>query len=280
MFGRVDDRGAGTGERGRCTVTSGSARWWALAVVTLGFTAAAFLVPWHAASAITGLTWAGPRDLAGSVGHALVADWASAVPAPGGQASSALTDPTRFWRWFHIAKAVLALAALVSAIVLATRAWRARRDASTTPRRFAWAGVTSIGSLFAALSAVLVVANVQGAVAPMSSVLSFLPMSGRSPALVNAVTGLNTSIGSGHPTSTATAIVRDFATYHAVVAVLLALVTVLAGIATVRVTRARRWGSGVLLAATVTILAVLTLANTSTAFAPAPALQSFLSGVA
>ena len=229
-------------------MTSGRARWWALGAATVGFTAAAFLVPWHAASALTGLTWAGPNDLAGSVGHALVADWASAVPTPGGQASSALTDPTRFWRWFHIAKAVLASAALVSAMVLVTRAWRARGAASTIARRFAWTAVTAIGSVFAALSGILVVAKVQGALAPMSSVLSFLPLSGRSPALVDAVTALNTSIGSGHPTSTATAIVRDFAMYHAVVAVLLALVTVLAGVATVRVTRNRRWGSVVLLA--------------------------------
>jgi len=261
-------------------MTSSSARWWALGAATVGFTAAAFLVPWHAASAMTGLTWAGPDDLASSVGHALVADWASAVPSPGGQASSALTDPTRFWRWFHIAKAVLAVAALVSASVLVTRAWRARRAASTSARRFAWAAVTAIGGLVAALSVLVVVANVQGAFAPMSSVLSFLPWSGRSPALVDAVTALNASIGSGHPTSTATAIVRDFATYHAVVAVLLTLVTVLAGVATVRVTRARRWRSVVVLAATMTVFAVLTLANTSTALAPAPALQSFLSGVA
>ena len=251
-----------------------------LGVATVGLTAAAFLVPWHAASAITGLTWAGPDDLAGSVGHALVADWASAVPAPGGHAASALTDPTRFWRWFHIAKAVLALAALVSAVVLVSRARRARRATSTTARRLAWASVTTVGSLVAALSVVLVLANVQGAVAPMSSVLSFLPMSGKSPELVNAVTDLNASIGSGHPTSTAAAIIRDFATYHAVVAVLLALVTVLAGVATVPVARARRWGSVVGLAATVSIFAVLTLANASTAVAPTPALQSFLAGVA
>ncbi len=258
---------------------SGSARWWVLVAATVGFTAAAFLVPWPAASAITGLTWAGPQDLAGSVGHALVADWASAVPAPGDQASSALTDPTRFWRWFHIAKAVLALAALVPAVVLATRARRARRASSSTARRFAWATVTAVGSLVAALGVVLVVANVQGAFAPLSSVLSFLPSSGRSPALVDAVTALDASVGSGHPTSTASAIVSDFAAYHAVVAVLLTLVAVLTGIATVRVARARRWGSAVVLAATVLIVAVLTAANTGTALAPAPALQSFLSSI-
>jgi hypothetical protein len=174
----------------------------------------------------------------------------------------------------------LALAALVSAVVLVIRARRAGRAASTTSRRFAWGAVTTIGGVVAGLGVILVVANVQGAVAPMSSVLSFLPLSGRSPELIDAVTDLNASIGSGHPTSTATAIVRDFATYHAVVAVLLAVVTVLAGVATFRVSRARRWGSVVVLAAVVTIFGVLTLANTSTAFAPTPALRSFLSGVA
>jgi hypothetical protein len=261
-------------------VTSSAARWWALGAATVGFTAAAFLVPWHAASAITGLTWAGPQDLAGSVGHALVADWASAVPAPGGDASSALTDPTRFWRWFHIAKAVLAAAAVVSAVALLARTRRAGRDTSTTARRAAWSAVTAAVSLVAALGVILVVANVQGAFAPMSSVLSFLPSSRRSPALVDAVTALEASIGSGHPTSTAAAIVRDFAGYHAVVAVLLALLTVLAAVATIRVVRARRWRSAVVLAATMTVVAVLTLANISTAVAPAPALRSFLSSVA
>ncbi|MFN8155949.1 MAG: hypothetical protein U0R68_00915 [Candidatus Nanopelagicales bacterium] len=258
---------------------SAGARWWVLAAATVGLTVAAFLLPWHAASAITGLTWAGPQDLAGSVGHAFAADWASAVPAPGDMASSALTDATRFWRWFHIAKALLALAALVPAVVLVARARRARRAASTTARRSAWAAVTVLGSLVAALSVVLVVANVQGAFAPLSSVLSFLPSSARSPALVDAVTALDASIRSGHPTSTAAAIVRDFAAYHAVVAVLLALLTVVAAVAAVRVVRARRWGSAVVLVATVGVVAVLTAANTGTALAPAPALQSFLSSV-
>ena len=35
---------------------SGSPRWWAVVVAAVGLTAAAFLVPWHAASAITGLS--------------------------------------------------------------------------------------------------------------------------------------------------------------------------------------------------------------------------------
>jgi hypothetical protein len=260
-------------------MTSSSARWWVLVAATLGFTAAAFLVPWHAASAITGLTWAGPHDLAGSVGDALSADWAAAVSAPGGQASSALTDPTRFWRWFHIVKAALALAALVSAVLLVTHARRARRSSSTTARRFVGTASTLIGGLAAAVGVVLVVANVQGAIAPLSSVLSFLPLSDRSPTLVDAVRGLEADLGSANPTPTAAAILSDFASYHAVVALLLAAVAVLAGVTAVRALRARRWGSGVVLAATVTIVALLTLANISTALAPTGALQSFLSGV-
>ena len=260
-------------------MTNVSTRWWVLGVVAVGFAAAAFLVPWHAASAITGLTWAGPRDFAGSVGHAVVADWSSAVAAPGSQASSALTDPTRFWRWFHIVKALLALAALLPAGVLVARAWRARRTESTRARRFAWAAVTAAGSLVAGLMVLLVVANVQGAVAPLSSVLSFLPFSDRSPALVDAVTALDASIGSAHPSTTAAAIVRDFAAYHAVVAVLLALLTLVAGVATVRATRARRWGSATVVAAAMAAVALLTVANIGTALAPAPALRSFLSSV-
>jgi hypothetical protein len=255
-------------------------RWWALGAASVGLTAAAFLAPWHVASAITGLTWAGPSDLARSVGDALVTDWASAVLAPGVQASSALTEPTRFWRWFHITKAVLALAALVPALALVTRASRAGRAASSRARRCAWVTVTAVASLVAALGAVLVVANVQGAIAPLSSVLSFLPLSDGSPGLVDTAAALEASVGSAHPTSTASAIVRDFAAYHAVAALLLALVAVLAGVAALRVARARRWGPAVLLAATVAIVAVLTVANTGTAFAPTAALQSFLSSVA
>jgi hypothetical protein len=257
-----------------------SARWWALAAASVGFTVAAFLVPWYAASAITGLTWAGPGDLARSVGDAFVADWAAAVVAPGGQASSALTDPTRFWRWFHLVKAVLALAALVPAVVLVARASRAGRAAPTWASRLAWLIVTVCAGLVATLGVLLVVANVQGAFAPLSSVLSFLPLSDGGPALAGTAQALGASIGSGHPTSTASAIVRDFAAYHAVAAVLLALVAVVAGVAAVRVTRARRWGPAVLLTTAVAVAAVLTVANTGTAFAPAPALRSFLAGVA
>jgi hypothetical protein len=258
----------------------GSARWWVLGLATLGFATAAFVLPWHAAAAVTGLTWPGPNALAGSVGHALVADWAAAVAAPGREASSALTDPTRFWRWFHIVKAVLSLAALITSSLLVARAWRARRGAPTRGRRFGWAVLASGGALVAAIAVVLVLANVQGALAPLSSLLSFLPLSGRSPHLTDAVTALNASIGSTQPTPTATAIVRDFAVYHAVVAVLMAVVTVLVGAWAVRVACARRWGSAAVLTATVAIFALLTVANTGTAFAPAPALQSFLTGVA
>jgi hypothetical protein len=257
-----------------------TARWWALAAASVGFTVAAFLVPWYAASAITGLTWAGPGDLARSVGDAFVADWASAVVAPGGQASSALTDPTRFWRWFHIVKAVLALAALVPAVVLVARASRARRAAATRTRRWAWLVAASVAGLAMTLDVLLLVANVQGSVAPVSSVLSFLPFSDGGPGLAGTAQALGASIGSGHPTSTASALVRDFAAYHAVAALLLALVAVVAGVAAVRVTRARRWGSAVLLAATVAVVAVLTVANIGTALAPAPALRSFLADVA
>jgi len=261
-------------------VTRDSARWWLLGVAAVGFTTAAFVVPWHAAAAVTGLAWAGPEALADSVGQALAADWAAAAPVPGGPSSSALTDPTRFWRWFHIVKAVLACAALIASSVLVTRAWRARRAASTRGRRFGWATVAVSGCVVAVLALVLVVANVQGAFAPLSSVLSFLPLSSGSPSLTDAVTALNASIGSGQPSPTATAIVRDFASYHAVVAVLLALVTVLAGVMTARAARDRRWATATASVAAMGIVAVLTLANIGTAFAPAPALQSFLSAVA
>lgn len=257
-----------------------SARWWLLGVATIGFMAAAFVVPWHAATAVTGLTWVGPNALADSVGHALIADWAADTPVPGAQASSALTDPTRFWRWFHIVKAALASMALIASSVVVTGAWRARRIASTRGHRFGWAIVALSGGVVAALAAVLVVANVQGAFAPLSSVLSFLPFSGRSPSLTEALSALNASIGSSQPTPMATAIVRDFATYHAVVALLMAVVTILATVMTVRVARDRRWGAAAALAATLAIFAVLTIANASTAFAPVPALQSFLSAVA
>ena len=258
----------------------GNWTWWGLGAATVGFTAAAFLVPWHAALAITDLSWAGPDALAGSVGHALVSDWAADVAAPGVQASSALAEPTRFWRWFHVIKSVLALAALAAAGVLAIRASRAKRAASTPALRFGWALVVVGGGVVASLNALLLVANLQGAIAPLSSVLSLLPFSDRSLALSDAVSALSASIGSGQPTVTATAIVRDFATYHAAVAVLLALVTVMAVLAMVHVARARRWGSAVALTAVLLVFAVLTFANISTAFAPTPAMQSFLSGVA
>lgn len=257
----------------------GSARWWLLGAATLGFTAAAFVIPWHAATAITGLTWAGPDTLADSVGNAIIADWTTAVAAPGVQASSALTDPTRFWRWFHIVKALLAFAALIAASLTVTHAWHARRVASQRSHRLGWVTVAAGGGLVAALTLVLVLANVQGAFAPLSSVLSFLPLSGRSPTLTDVITALNTSIGSGQPTATAAAIVRDFAAYHAVVAVLMAVVTVLAALMTLRVVRRRRWGASAALVATMGAFAVLTIANTSTALAPAPALQSFLTGL-
>ncbi|MGL5928481.1 MAG: hypothetical protein ACRCY8_06060 [Dermatophilaceae bacterium] len=248
-----------------------------LLVAAFALVAATVLLPWPVASWWAGTSWQGPDDLARAVGDGLVGDWRRGAML--GDGGAGLVEPSQFWQRFHLVKAVLAALLLAVAAVLTARWWSAPRAGSTRRRHAArrLAGVASGG--LAGLALLVVVANVQGVIAPLSSVLAFLPTSPEDAALTSAVGALQNDIAAGSPSPVAATLVSDFSTYHAAMAVLGALTAVAMAALVVHVWRRRQWGSGVSLVVASLAFALVAAANIGTALDPAPALDAFLRSV-
>ena len=268
-----------------------------LSLLALVLVVATLLVPWPLASWWAGSSWTGPHDLAHGVADGLVRDWTRHVASPGGAASS-LADPTRFWQSFHLVKAALAALLLLVSTLLTFRVWSARTTAAAsgtpagptagpapeaTGSRFRRAARLLGGTSAAALAGVALlalVANVQGAVAPLSSVLSFLPPGSSDPTVVATVKAVGADLAAAPWSAATTSLVRDFAAYHAAMAVLGAATTaVLAGVVAL-LWRRRRRAAGTVVLLPALAFALVTAANVGTAAHPAPALGAFLRGVA
>ena len=80
-----------------------------------------------------------------------------------------LSATADFWARFHVVKATLSTVLLVVLCLLLPRVWRASTDAGSRARRWGLALLGQAASALAVVSLLLVVANLQGAVAPLSS---------------------------------------------------------------------------------------------------------------
>ena len=136
-------------------------------------------------------------------------------------------------------------------------------------------------------------ANIQGAIAPLSSAVSLLPAQ-RDSSLAAAVDAVRHGIATPGASPVTDHLVADFARYHVVVAVLSAVFAALLGVLAVRLWRGHRPGlNGVgalsystrsataTAAATLTVAAavlVLCVANISSALEPGRALSLFFAG--
>ncbi|GAA4089620.1 hypothetical protein ACFFOS_13910 [Nocardioides kongjuensis] len=219
----------------------------ALTLTTAALLAAVVLAPEAVATLLVG-DYAGVGALRDALPGAFADHWRLGEAAVSGE----LADAVGYWAAFHVVKAVLAGALLA---VLVAGLGRVRRGA----------GRVALLAL-ATLAAVVLVANVQGAVAPLSSLLSMLPTQANDLALAS----------SGTPAFAA--LVRDFSTYHLAMVVLAGAATLTTAWLAVRAgRRGRRAGAGAA-AAAVVVLGVVTLANVSTVAAPEPALVGFLRG--
>ncbi|MGL5817690.1 MAG: hypothetical protein ACRCYR_09020 [Phycicoccus sp.] len=239
--------------------------------------AATVLLPWPVAawSAGTGGTgrtsWPGPS----------ATGWSAAgrtEPCPG-DGGSGLLEPSRFWGRFHLVEAVLAALLLGMAVTLTARCWSAPGAGSTRRRTAAWRAAGVAGGGLAGLALLAVVANVQGAVAPLSSVISFLPTGPEDAAVVAAVGELQSDLAAGPRSPVAETLVHDFSVYHAVMAGLGAITAVAMAALVLRPWRRRHRGAGVLLVVASLAVALVTAANIGTALDPVPALDTFLRGV-
>jgi hypothetical protein len=209
-----------------------------LGAVAVALAAAFVLLPRPLASAISGHGYGGERELRERVTTAFVRYWhighRSVTPE--------LSHLVAYWRWYHVVKAATAIGILVVLIVLGARLWRAyARSGSDTQWGLATGGI--VITILSVIAFVLAMANVQGAIAPFSSLMSMLPIS-------SAHGGLTVMIGEvknelGHYTSSSPGALRmmvgDLALYHVVIVVLAgsaAIVLIAVAVASWR-TRAR-----------------------------------------
>jgi hypothetical protein len=206
-----------------------------------------------------------------------------------------LTRLVDYWTRYHLAKAVIAALLLTVLVILAVRLWRALLRADRlTPGRAAALGLSSaLVTVLAVGSAALVVANIQGAVAPFASLISMLTPGSHDKPLIHTIgevkQGLAGYPGTGGRTSPALeAMVSDFALYHAAVAALAAAVAVILIVMSVvswrrrartrsseRRTRRALGRAGVSSALLALAVIVIAVANLGTAMHPAPALLAF-----
>ena len=208
-----------------------------------------------------------------------------------------------YWTRYHVAKAVIAALLLTVLVILGRRLWAALLGAARlTPGRGAvLASSLALVAVLAVGSVMLVVANIQGAVAPFASLISMLPSGPHDKQLIYTLgqvkQGLAAYPGSGGRTAPAPALeamISGFVLYHvavvalaAVVAVTLAVMSAVSWKRRARTRSSERRTRRALAIAAVTsallalVMIVIAAANLGNAMNPAPALLAlFNSGAA
>lgn len=229
--------------------------------------------------------WVSGTHLSVAALPGVVADGFARWLQSGQAASEPLSPAVSFWAVFHVVKAIVAGALLVVSVPVGRRIWGAYARVQSRGHRIGLWLVGVLGAPLVPLLLLIVMANVQGAVAPLSSVLTFLPMDGP------AVQQVRSDLASGRATPPVTTMITDFRLYHAVlVAVAVAAVlAVLAATVVLWVRRARTprdqrrlrrvlAAGGMLTPVMVLFLGVVLVANLSTVEATAPALALFFDG--
>lgn len=207
---------------------------------------------------------------------------ASGAAGPG----DGLSDAVSFWSVFHIVKALLSLGLLAALIVAGCQIWSRAARARTGTRRGLWVLAGVVGAWMPVLALLVVIANIQGAIAPLTSVLTLLPGDA-----TPAVEQMRAELASGAYSPATTALLDDFRTYH--VALVVSLLVVMAGLLATTVMlwihRARQprehWRmrrilavAGIVVPLLLPVFGLLLLANLFTVADTAPALAAFFDG--
>ena len=252
---------------------------------------ALFVAPHALAARRSEAGFAHQRNLVDAVSGGFVEYWSSGRR----DATPGMQRVVDYWFRFHAVKAAVAAMLLVVLVVLAVRLWRSYvADGPAAGRRFALASSGVLATTLALGSLVFTMANIQGAVAPLTSALTMLPVSaphGRlAGSLVQVRHGLAASQQGGHGTPpTLHTMIDDNARYHLAMAVLTGiLLVVLVGVSVLlwrrrragtasAARRARRvLGSHAVLAAVLALVTLtVMLANMSNAAHPAQGLAAF-----
>jgi hypothetical protein len=265
-----------------------------LAAVSAVLAAAFVVAPRLLVTSGSGTGFADEPQLIGAFRDAFAGQWRSGQPS----FSADLADIVDYWFRYHLAKAAIAALLVMVFVALGVLLWQAflRAGELRTIKRAALASAGASVTALALFSLAVVMANIQGAVAPFASLLPMLmggtPAGGASDTVEQIRQRLADSLNSGATIPpTLQTIISDFSRFHLAMAVIAAIVALsLIGVSvalwkrfastTSSDRRTRRvWGSlATALAASSLIFAVLAIANTTTAAHPGPALTTFFDG--
>lgn len=202
-----------------------------------------------------------------------------------------------YWCRYHLVKAAFAAALTIALCWLAHILWRSLLQAGRLRPATTTAAVAS-GSAVTALafgSVLVVMATIQGSLAPFSSLVSLLPIGHGDPALTESAGQIQLDLAEHqappHTPAPLGAIIGDFQRYHAVLAAQAAILAVaLIGLSVLMWRRSNTAGRAVprakplqrLLATAFALLTAIVLvvgaASVSTALNPDPALRLFFGG--
>jgi len=249
---------------------------------TMLLVGAYFFLPGTVAAALSpaGIT---TGVLAETLGAAF-SQWWSGAAAP---LTTDMRAVVSFWGMFHVTKAVVALALLIGLLLTGHQVWRAYAPVNAPAARAAIALVGIAGAPIAAFVLLIVMANIQGALAPLSSVMGLLPMDGSVP----EVAQVREQFAAGTISPVLETLIGDFRAYHLALVVIAAVAAVI--VMTADVVLWTRWSRmprqdvrlrrvTATIAAVMPTFAVLLLfimvVNLSTVAATAPALAAFFGG--
>ncbi|MBF6231741.1 hypothetical protein IU436_17050 [Nocardia farcinica] len=190
-----------------------------------------------------------------------------------------------FWSHYHLVKALAAVAALIAFAAMAVLVWQALARTGRHRAALRTAGV--LATALAAVAAVLTLANVQGALAPLASLLPMLVDEPADQALAGTLAQVRSALADAATAPPALAVmVEDFARYHRVLAVLAGGVAV--ALIGASIESGRRFAAGrhrpvtgtVAVSATAAALVatVVAVANTTNAADPAAGLAALFTG--
>ncbi len=249
--------------------------------------AGVLLLPFPVASAWSGGAYPELGSLQEAVSSGLVRFWS----AGGDQFGAPLGSTAEFWARFHIVKAGLAAVLLLVLVLLAARVWRASAYAAGRGRRWALTLVGLVTIPLTLLALVVLVANIQGAIAPLSSVLGVLPLAAPKGQLAGTLDQIRHNLAAGGRSPAKDALLHDFVVYHVAMVAIGGAVTVALLVTALLIWRRRsrvpaedrRWRR-LLIAASASLVmlsalfAITAAANLGTAANPAPALLGFFGG--
>jgi hypothetical protein len=261
-----------------------------LAAVATALVAAVVIAPPTLAAGSSDGALADQRHLVESLREAFVGYWRSGDSS----LSPDLKRIVDYWFRFHVIKAMITAVLLVVLVVLGVLLWKAFLKAGGLGlgRRVALASAGVLVTMLTLLSLAVVLANLQGAAAPFSSLLPMVRDGATGGEVTRTLDQIRQGLAAGDRSTPALHLmIGDFARYH----VTFAVIAVIAVIAFISLSvlwwrefakarssdrRARRlYGSFGVLSGLLSLLAILSVvANTSAAANSAQVLLAFFDG--